>query len=78
VIEQLTEYFSSGASSRPSGDFASQSAKGSKSAKRPLMRAGDVQELVEPVEQLILKYPAVALASAFMVGVFVAWWIKRK
>jgi hypothetical protein len=72
VIEQLVEYFSPSSSSRSSGDL------GDKSATRPLVRASDVRELVEPVEQLILKYPAVALASAFMVGVVVAWWIKRK
>jgi hypothetical protein len=72
VIEQLAEYFSPSTSSRPSGEL------GSKTVKRPLMRASDVRELVEPVEQLILKFPAAALASAFMVGVVVAWWIKRK
>jgi hypothetical protein len=72
VIEELVEYFSPGSSSRSSGDM------GSKGPKRPLVRASEVRELVEPVENLILKYPAVALASAFMVGVVVAWWIKRK
>jgi len=33
---------------------------------------------VKPLEELILKYPAAALASAFLVGVAIAWWIKRK
>jgi hypothetical protein len=72
VIEQIAEYFSSGTTSRSSGDV------GTKSAKRPLMRASDVRELAEPMEHLILKYPAAALASAFLIGVVVAWWIKRK
>lgn len=70
MIEQLAEYFS------PSSGSAGST--GSKGVQRPLIRAGDVRELAEPVEQLILKYPAAALASAFMVGVVVAWWIKRK
>lgn len=72
MIEQLAEYFSPSTTSRPSGDL------GNKGSKRPLMQGSDVRELVEPVEQLILKYPAAALASAFLVGVVVAWWIKRK
>ena len=38
----------------------------------------DVQAYIAPVEELILKYPGPALASAFLVGVLVAWWIKRR
>jgi hypothetical protein len=38
----------------------------------------DLGDFVRPVEELILKYPAAALASAFLVGVAFAWWIKRK
>jgi hypothetical protein len=38
----------------------------------------DVKSYIQPVEELILKYPGAALASAFLVGVVVAWWIKRK
>jgi hypothetical protein len=44
----------------------------------PLITAKDAQELVQPVENLIVKYPAAALASAFLIGVALAWWIKRK
>jgi hypothetical protein len=52
---------------------------------RPQLKIGtsatnpaDLGEFVRPVEELILKYPAAALASAFLVGVAIAWWIKRK
>lgn len=38
----------------------------------------NVQQWIEPVEELIVKYPAATLASAFVVGVAIAWWIKRK
>jgi hypothetical protein len=38
----------------------------------------NVQQWIQPVEEVILKYPAACLASAFVVGVAVAWWIKRK
>jgi hypothetical protein len=50
----------------------------SSGATRPTIRASDVRELVEPLEKLILQYPAAALASAFIVGVTLAWWIKRR
>jgi hypothetical protein len=45
---------------------------------KALLSASDVTQLIEPVEKLILQYPAVALASAFLVGVALACWIKRK
>jgi len=41
-------------------------------------QAKDVQDLVQPLEGLITKYPAAALASAFLLGVALACWIKRK
>ncbi len=47
-------------------------------APTPLVKASDVTQFIEPVEKLILEYPAVALASAFLVGVVLACWIKRK
>jgi len=47
-------------------------------ASRPLMTAGDFHEMTKPTEELIRHYPAAALATAFIVGVIVAWWIKRK
>jgi len=30
------------------------------------------------VEQYIVNHPAPSLAAAFLVGVMVAWWIKRR
>jgi hypothetical protein len=35
------------------------------------------RELAAPLEETIKKYPGAALASAFVIGVAVAWWIKR-
>jgi hypothetical protein len=49
-----------------------------KSAGRPMITAGDIQDMVKPTEDVIRKYPAAALATAFLVGVAIAWWIKRK
>ena len=44
----------------------------------PFAKTSDFTHLIEPVEKLILDYPAIALASAFLVGVTLACWIKRK
>ena len=41
-------------------------------------QTSDLTQFIEPAEKLILQYPAVALASAFLVGVALACWIKRK
>lgn len=38
----------------------------------------DLQAALEPIEEVISKYPAAALAVAFAAGVALAWWIKRK
>ena len=51
---------------------------GPATANRPLMTAKDVQGLVEPVKHWIIQYPTAALASAFLAGVALAWWIKRR
>jgi hypothetical protein len=49
------------------------------SAARPSsIGLDDIKSYIQPVEEFILKYPGPALASAFLVGVLVAWWIKRK
>jgi hypothetical protein len=61
---------------RPSASYST--AAQSSSREQPLFEAGDVQQFIEPVEKLILNYPAVALASAFLIGVALACWIKRK
>ena len=47
-------------------------------SKTPLVQTSDLTQFIEPVEKLILQYPAVALASAFLIGVALACWIKRK
>jgi len=47
-------------------------------AGRPLITSGDLLEMTKPPEDFIRKYPAAALATAFLVGVAIAWWIKRK
>jgi len=41
-------------------------------------KSADIKKYLGSLEELVLKYPGPALASAFMVGVLVAWWIKRK
>ena len=46
--------------------------------KRPLVRREDFAGMIEPVHDWITKYPGAALASAFLVGVAIAWWIKRR
>lgn len=51
--------------------IAGQSAKKKDSGSEP-------QSLLDPVEELIAKHPAAALAVAFAAGVALAWWIKRK
>jgi len=61
---------------RPSTSYSS--AARSSSHEQRIFRADDVQQFIEPVEKLILNYPAVALASAFLIGVALACWIKRK
>jgi hypothetical protein len=37
-----------------------------------------LRDWVDPVEEVIIKHPGACLASAFIVGVVFAWWIKRK
>jgi hypothetical protein len=38
----------------------------------------DVQEAVAPVRRYIVENPTAALAAAFLAGVSLAWWIKRR
>ena len=49
-----------------------------KSSSRPFITGNDLHETTKPTEDLIRQYPAAALATAFLVGVAIAWWIKRK
>jgi len=44
----------------------------------PQVSAKDIRDFVEPLEKLVLQYPAAALATAFLIGVSIAWWLKRK
>jgi hypothetical protein len=62
------------------GTTASDSASGPAAggSQRPFVSAADIRQVTDPVENIILKYPGAALASAFLVGVLVAWLIKRK
>lgn len=50
----------------------------SQGASRPALSTDNLRQYTDSVENLILKYPGAALASAFFVGVLVAWLIKRK
>ena len=45
---------------------------------QPWLTSKDIRAFVGPVEKMILDYPGVALASAFIVGVTIGWLIKRK
>jgi hypothetical protein len=47
--------------------------------RRPELSLSQVnlRDWIEPAEEIIRKYPAACLASAFVMGVAIAWWIKR-
>jgi hypothetical protein len=68
MIDEALDFLTSG-KSRPSNG---------KSSNRPFITGNDLNELTKPAEDLIRQYPAAALATAFLVGVAIAWWIKRK
>jgi ElaB/YqjD/DUF883 family membrane-anchored ribosome-binding protein len=38
----------------------------------------EAQKYAAAVEQYIIDHPASSLAAAFVAGVMVAWWIKRR
>jgi hypothetical protein len=38
----------------------------------------EAQKYAAAVEQYIVDHPASSLAAAFVAGVMVAWWIKRR
>jgi len=61
---------------RPSAGYSTTTRAGQ--PKKSPMQMGDLSHFIEPAEKLILQYPAAALASAFLVGVALACWIKRK
>jgi hypothetical protein len=47
-------------------------------SKHSLINQRDLDQLIEPLQNFVLKHPGAALASAFFVGVALAWWIKRR
>jgi len=38
----------------------------------------DYQQWLTPVEKLVKQRPAVSLATAFAIGVAIAWFVKRR
>ena len=38
----------------------------------------DVKQWLEPAQNFIAKHPSACLASAFVLGAAIAWWIKRR
>jgi ElaB/YqjD/DUF883 family membrane-anchored ribosome-binding protein len=38
----------------------------------------DMRHWMEDAEKLVAKHPGPSLATAFAIGVAVAWWIKRR
>lgn len=38
----------------------------------------DMRELVDKAERFVARHPGPSLATAFFVGVALAWWIKRR
>jgi hypothetical protein len=60
------------------GDRTARAATRSAAGPRPWIRSQDLHEVAQPLEKLILQHPAVTLGSAFLIGVAVAWWLKRR
>lgn len=54
-----------------------QRSDGSGEQGTPAFGVQDIKRFVEPVEDLIAKNPTAAVAAAFVIGVALAWWIKR-
>jgi len=67
MINRLTDYLPA----EPAGAKRSSTGQFSLSSQ-------NVRDWIEPVEQIIVKYPTACLASAFVIGATIAWWIKRK
>jgi len=57
-------------------DYLPEQQTGSSSGNREFSLS-NAKEWIEPAEEIIRKYPAACLASAFVIGVAIAWWIKR-
>jgi len=56
----------------------SDGARQEQKSSQPSITGRDIRQLIGPVEKLVLDYPGVALASAFIIGVTIGWLIKRK
>jgi hypothetical protein len=67
MINRLTEYLP-----------AERTGTKQSSARHFSLSSQNVRQWIEPVEQIIVKYPTACLASAFVIGATIAWWIKRK
>lgn len=62
---------------RIAGYSTGQQRKGGEASAWPV-KASDVKQFIEPVEGYITQHPATAIATAFVIGVALAWWIKRR
>ena len=51
---------------------------GKDSSRRAEGLSEEAQKYAAAVEQYIIDHPASSLAAAFVAGVMVAWWIKRR
>jgi len=60
------------------GAGSSPSEKGPNQLFRDAFANFSLRGVLDPVEQVVKSHPGAALATAFIVGVTVAWWIKRR
>jgi hypothetical protein len=51
---------------------------GQESSRRSEGVSDEALKYLEGVERYIISHPAPSIAAAFVAGVMVAWWIKRK
>ena len=54
------------------------SARGKEASNRAEGLSEEAQRYAAAVEQYIIGHPASSLTAAFVAGVMVAWWIKRR
>ena len=58
--------------------WSAPSAKSATEASESIFAGMNLRSYLEPVEQAVKRHPGAALAAAFLLGVTVAWWIKRR
>jgi hypothetical protein len=51
---------------------------GKETSRRTEGLSNEALKYAAAVEQYIIEHPASSLAAAFVAGVMVAWWIKRR